>query len=177
MTVTLEEETEVFFSFDQKELAKKVIDAALKAEKFPFEAEVSLFLVSLEEIQELNREHRGMDAPTDVISFPLIAYESPGDFASLEQEESNFNPDTGEAMLGDIVLCADKVCEQAKEYGHSKEREYAFLILHSMLHLLGYDHMTKEDAAVMEEKQRKILEQMGILRDASAPDNLPAGPH
>lgn len=177
MTVTLEEETEAFISFDYKELAEKVIDAALEAEKFPFEAEVSLLLVSPEEIRELNWEHRGMDAPTDVLSFPLIEYESPGYFESLDQEEDNFNPDTGEAMLGDIVLCVDKVRKQAEEFGHSEEREYAFLILHSMLHLLGYDHMTKEDAAVMEEKQRKILDRMGILRDSCKPEHLAIGPH
>ena len=67
-------------------------------------------------------------------------------------------------MLGDIVLCVDKVKEQAKEFGHSEEREYAFLILHSMLHLFGYDHMTEDEAAIMEGKQRKILDQMRILR-------------
>ncbi len=177
MTVTLEEETEPFFAFGYRELAEKVIYAALEAEGFPFEAEVSLLLVSMEGIQELNREHRGVDRPTDVLSFPLIAYESPGNFESLEQEEDNFNPDTGEAMLGDIVLCADKVRKQAEEYGHSEEREFAFLILHSMLHLLGYDHMTEEEAAVMEEKQRNILERMGILRDAFETDGLPVGPH
>ncbi len=82
----------------------------------------------------------------------------------MEQEEDNFNPDTEEALLGDIVLCVDRVKEQAKQFGHSEKREYAFLILHSMLHLFGYDHMTQEDAAVMEEKQNKILNQMGIYR-------------
>lgn len=164
MTVTLEEETEVSFPFDYKKLAEQVIDGALNAEGFPFEAEVSLLLVSLEAIRELNMKHRGIDGATDVLSFPLISYEAPGDFTRIEQEEDNFNPDTNEAMLGDIVLCVDRVWEQAAEFGHSPEREYAFLILHSMLHLLGYDHMTKEDAAVMEEKQRTILNQMGILR-------------
>ena len=94
----------------------------------------------------------------------MIQYERPGDFSELEQDEDNFNPDTGEALLGDIVLCVDRVTEQAQEFGHSERREYAFLILHSMLHLFGYDHMTKEEAAVMEEKQRQLLNQMDILR-------------
>ena len=75
----------------------------------------------------------------------MIDYRIAGDFSNLEQEEDNFNPDTGEALLGDIVLCTDKVNEQAKSYGHSEKREFAFLILHSMLHLFGYDHMTPED--------------------------------
>ena len=82
----------------------------------------------------------------------------------MEQEEDNFNPDTEEALLGDIVLCVERVKEQAKQFGHSEKREYAFLILHSMLHLFGYDHMTQEESAVMEEKQNKILNQMGIYR-------------
>lgn len=164
MTVTIEEEVEVSFPFDYRKLAEEVIEAAIETEEFPFEAEVNLLLVSREEIQEINREHRQIDRPTDVLSFPMIVYGAPGDFNGVEQEEDNFNPDTGEALLGDIVLCVEKVKEQAESFGHSEKREYAFLLLHSMLHLFGYDHMTKEDAAVMEEKQTYILNQMGILR-------------
>ena len=164
MTVTIEEEVSPEFGFAYQALAEEVIEAALEWEKFPYEAEVNLLLVSLEEIHEINREHRQIDRPTDVLSFPMIAYESPGDFSKLEQDEDNFNPDTGEALLGDIVLCVDKVKEQAESYGHSQKREFAFLILHSMLHLFGYDHMTEEEAAVMEQKQRDILEHMNILR-------------
>ncbi len=164
MTLTVEEEVKISFGFDHKKLAEEVINAALEQENFPFEAEVNLFLVSLEEIQKMNQEYRKMDRPTDVLSFPMIEYDIPGDFKRIEQDEDNFNPDTGEALLGDIVLCMDKVKEQAKSLGHSEKREYAFLILHSMLHLFGYDHMTPEESAVMEDKQHRILEQMGILR-------------
>ncbi len=164
MTLIIEEETEVFFTFDYQTVAEEVIQAAIDAENFPFEAEISLLMVSVEEIQEINCAHRQIDAPTDVLSFPMIDYRIAGDFSNLEQEEDNFNPDTGEALLGDIVLCTDKVNEQAKSYGHSEKREFAFLILHSMLHLFGYDHMTPEDATVMERKQEAILAQMGILR-------------
>lgn len=164
MTVLIEEETEVIFPFDYKKLAEEIVETAIEAENFPYEAEVSLLLVSIETIQEINREHRKIDSSTDVLSFPMVNYEFPGDFTKLEQQEDNFNPDTGEALLGDIVLCVDKVKEQATSFGHSEKREYAFLILHSMLHLFGYDHMTKEEALVMEEKQKKILNQMGILR-------------
>ncbi len=164
MTVTLEEEQSPDFDFDYQSLAEEVIEAAVEWEEFPYEAEVNLLLVSLEEIREINLEHRQIDRPTDVLSFPMIQYESPGDFSKIEQDEDNFNPDTGEALLGDIVLCVDKVKEQAKSYGHSEKREFAFLILHSMLHLFGYDHMEPEEAAVMEQKQRDILEHMGILR-------------
>lgn len=164
MTVLIEEETQVVFSFDYKKLAEEVVEAAIEAEKFPYEAEVSLLLVSPETIQEINQEHRKIDNVTDVLSFPMVNYELAGDFTKLEQEEENFNLDTGEVLLGDIVLCVDKVKEQATNFGHSEKREYAFLILHSMLHLFGYDHMTKEEAIIMEEKQKKILNQMGILR-------------
>ena len=164
MTVSIEEEVEVNFPFDYRTLAEAVIRKAAEAEAFPVEAAANLLLVSAEEIRRVNREFRQIDAPTDVLSFPMIQYERPGDFSELEQDEDNFNPDTGEALLGDIVLCVDRVTEQAQEFGHSERREYAFLILHSMLHLFGYDHMTKEEAAVMEEKQRQLLNQMDILR-------------
>lgn len=164
MTVTLEVERSPDFGFDYEELAEEVVEAAIEWEKFPFEAEVNILLVSLEEIQEINREYRELDRPTDVLSFPMIAYKNPGEFSRIEQDEDNFNPDTGEALLGDIILCVDKIKEQAEQFGHSQKREYAFLILHSMLHLFGYDHMTEPEAAVMEQKQREILEHMGILR-------------
>ena len=164
MTLNVEEEAGSDFDFDWRKLAEEVLETALETESFPFEAEVSLLLVTAEDIQEINREHRGIDAPTDVLSFPLISYPSPGEFGEVETDEDNFNPDTGEALLGDIVLCIDKVKEQARNFGHSEKREYAFLILHSILHLLGYDHITQQESELMEDKQNKILGQMGILR-------------
>ncbi len=164
MTVTIETEVEASFPFDHEKLARKVVAAALAHEGFPYEAEVGLLLVSPEAIQAMNQEHRQIDRPTDVLSFPMAAYGSPGDFEALELDGDNFNPDTGEAMLGDIVLNVEQVGEQARQYGHSEEREYAFLILHSMLHLFGYDHETEEEAAQMEKKQKEILDGMGIAR-------------
>ena len=114
----------------------------------------------------INKQFRGIDRATDVLSFPMLEYEVPGDFSFLEEENSDdFNPDTGEALLGDIIISVDKVLEQAESYGHSVEREYAFLITHSMLHLFGYDHMQEEEAKVMEDKQRDILLRLNILRD------------
>ena len=95
----------------------------------------------------------------------MLSYEVAGDFSHLEEDyDDNFNPDTGEIMLGDIVISVDKVKEQAESYGHSEKREYAFLILHSMLHLFGYDHITPEEAEIMEGKQNEILTKMNILR-------------
>ena len=164
MTVVVDNESGQAFDFPYAQLAEDVVNAAIDAEDFPYEAEVSILLVTKEEIQRINREQRQIDAPTDVLSFPMIAYPAAGDFSRLEEDEDNFNPDTGEALLGDIILCADKIKEQAAEYGHSERREFAFLILHSMLHLFGYDPLTEPEAAVMEQKQRDILDDMQIFR-------------
>ena len=165
MSFLIEEETAIDFSFDYKELAEKVVAYCLDREGFPYEAEVNLTLTNNEGIHAINKEFRQVDRPTDVLSFPMLTYETPGDFSFLEEEnEDDFDPDTGEALLGDIVISVDKVKEQAASYGHSEEREYAFLIAHSMLHLFGYDHMTEADAAVMEALQSKILEELGIHR-------------
>ncbi len=164
MTVNIEEEIPVEFPFDHRKLAEEIITFVLDYENFPFEAEVSVTLVDNESIHEINREYRGVDAPTDVLSFPMIEYSRPGDFSGIEDYDDNFNPDSGEVLLGDIVLSLPKVREQAKAYGHSLKREFAFLIVHSMLHLLGYDHMTPEEAAFMENKQKDILNEKNILR-------------
>lgn len=165
MSFYLEEECEVLFDFDYKELAQRVIDFCLEHEKFEYAVEVNLTLTNNEGIHIINKEYRQIDRPTDVLSFPLLSYDKPGDFSFLEDEnEDNFNPDTGEVMLGDIIISVEKVFEQANEYGHSPRREFAFLITHSMLHLFGYDHMEPDEAAVMEAKQRAILEGLNILR-------------
>ena len=165
MSFYLEEEVEVSFDFDYKELAEEIINVCLDYAKFPYEAEVNLTLTNNEGIHAINKEFRQIDRPTDVLSFPMLSYETAGDFAFLDDEDSDdFNPDTGEALLGDIVISVEKVEEQAEAYGHSAKREYAFLITHSMLHLFGYDHIEEQDAKVMEEKQKEILGQMNILR-------------
>lgn len=165
MSFCLEEEVEVTFSFNYQELAQRVVTCCLDYANFPYEAEVNLTLTDNEGIHAINKEFREIDRPTDVLSFPMLSYETPGDFAFLDNEDSDdFNPDTGEALLGDIVISVDKVFEQAESYGHSVEREFAFLITHSMLHLFGYDHMEESEAKVMEEKQKEILNQMNILR-------------
>lgn len=165
MSFYLEEEIEVKFAFNYHELAQKIVDFCLDYVAFPYEAEVNLTLTDDAGIHAINKEFRQIDRPTDVLSFPMLSYETPGDFSFLDDEESDdFNPDTGEALLGDIVISVDKVVEQAERFGHNVEREYAFLITHSMLHLFGYDHMQEDEAKVMEEKQKDILNQMNILR-------------
>ena len=164
MRIYLENEGDLELDLNYQEVAQRVGDAVLDYEQCPYESEVELLLTMDEEIREMNREFRDIDRATDVLSFPMIAYESPADFAFLEEDESCFDPDTGELMLGNIVISKQKVVEQAEEYGHTVEREYAFLIAHSMLHLLGYDHMEEEERAVMEKKQREILDRLGITR-------------
>lgn len=165
MSFQYEEECEVKFEFEPQELASKVIDFCLEYANFPYEAEVNLTLTDNAGIQEINKNFRDIDRATDVLSFPMLNYDTPGDFSFLEEErEDDFNPDTGEALLGDIVISVDKVLEQAESYGHSTKREFAFLIVHSMLHLFGYDHMEEEEAAIMEEKQKDILNRMEIFR-------------
>ena len=164
MTLIFEEEGELSLDLPCEELAKKVIEAALDYEDCPYEVEVNLLLTMNDEIREMNQNFRQIDRATDVLSFPMIDYEEAGNFDFLEDVMDVFHPESGELMLGDIVISKEKVISQAEEYGHSVEREYAFLIAHSMLHLFGYDHMEDDERIVMEAKQKEILEQLQILR-------------
>ena len=145
-------------------LMQTAADCALWAEGVRLPCVVNVRLCGDEDIREINREYRQIDRPTDVLSFPLLSYEEAGNFDAVEDCDDNFNPDTGEVMLGDIIISVDKVKEQAEAYGHSEMREFAFLIVHSMLHLFGYDHMEPEEAAFMENKQKQILKELNILR-------------
>ncbi len=172
MTIHFENEYELkpleqVFDFPYEETARQVIEAVLDQEQCPYEASVEVIYTSDEAIREMNMEHRGIDRATDVLSFPMVDFKSPCSYDILESEEADFyfDPDSGELMLGDIVLSIPRILAQAQEYGHSRKREYAFLIAHSMLHLLGYDHMTEEEAAQMEQKQNQVLEALKITRD------------
>ena len=130
--------------------------AALEEEGIDDTAEVSVTLVDNEGIRELNREHRDIDRETDVLSFPL------GDDDGYEVD-----PDNDAIMLGDIVISLEKAAQQAEEYGHSYRREVAFLITHSLFHLLGYDHVnSEEEEQIMFGKQEKVLDKLGITREA-----------
>lgn len=165
MSFLLEKEVLIPFEFDYEALAKRVVEYCLEYKEFPYEAEVNLTLTDNEGIHRINKEFRQIDRATDVLSFPMLSYDKAGDFSFLEEEsEDDFNPDTGEALLGDIIISVEKVMEQAQSFGHSVEREFAFLICHSMLHLMGYDHMEDEEAKVMEEEQRIIMSGLQILR-------------
>lgn len=164
MRIYLENEEGPELDLNYTEIANLVTEGVLDYENCPYESQVELLLTNNDEIQRINNEFRGIDRPTDVLSFPMIEYESPADFSSVEEDDSNFDPETGELILGNIVISKEKVLAQAEEYGHSVKREFAFLIAHSMLHLLGYDHMEEDERLVMEEKQRSILANLGIER-------------
>ena len=165
MNLFLENEIEAKFSFDLEEVADKLINAALDYEDFPFDVSVEINIVNNDMIREINKEYRKIDKATDVLSFPMIDYPAAGDYSNLEEDDSNFDLDDGTLILGNIVISADKVREQALEYNHSELREYSFLIIHSMLHLFGYDHEDEADAKEMFSRQEEILEKCGITRE------------
>lgn len=165
MTIQIEYETEIQMGIDHEKIIHDIIPEALDYEQCPYEAEVNVILTDNASIQEINRDYRQIDAPTDVLSFPMVDYEKKADFSHVEDSvEDYFNPETGELILGDIIISVEKVMEQAEKYGHSRERELAFLIAHSMLHLCGYDHMEEGEREVMEQRQRDILERRGYHR-------------
>ena len=169
MTIDIQYETEKELGIPYETLIQDVVNTALDYVECPYEVELNITLTDNEEIHKINKEFREIDRPTDVLSFPMIEYELPGDFAWIEEDElaaeDCFNPETGELLLGDIVISVEKVIEQAREYGHSLERELGFLVAHSILHLVGYDHMEEEERRVMEHKQEEILAQMKLHRE------------
>ena len=164
MTLFYEEEGALKLPFDCQALAREVINGALEYIHCPYEVQVNLLLTMNDEIHEMNRDFRNIDRATDVLSFPMLEYETPGDFSLFESEEDCFDPETGELLLGDIVISKEHVLAQAEAYAHSPKREFAFLIAHSMLHLFGFDHMEEEERMIMEAKQREIMEKVQILR-------------
>lgn len=148
-------------------LAKKVIEHILQKEGCPFDCEVNLTMTDNDGIQAVNKEFRDMDKPTDVLSFPNCDFDTPGEFSQFRDEDvyfDCFNPENDFFVLGDIMISRDKMLAQAEEYGHGVTREYAFLISHSVLHLIGYDHMVEEEAKHMEAKQNEYLNDLGITR-------------
>ena len=165
MTLQIDYETDREIGIEYEELAKKVVQKVLDMEGCPYDAQVNLVLTDNEEIQRVNTEFREIAAPTDVLSFPMIPFETPADYAIVEEDQSYFDLDTDELLLGDIMISVDKVFAQAEEYGHSVTREFCFLVAHSMLHLCGYDHMEPKEAEVMEAKQEQVLASLGITRD------------
>ena len=132
-------------------LIRRACIAVLREEKFQGDAEVSVTFVDNDQIRRLNAKFRGKDSATDVLSFPMG-----------ENGEYDLNPSTGAKLLGDVVLSMEKAAEQALEYEHSFEREVCYLTVHSMLHLLGYDHMNIEEKAVMRMKEETVMSKIGL---------------
>ena len=162
----------VAIHFDEIEENKEYENKVLQVIEKCFEEEklknlnlyISITLTTPSKIRQLNKEYRNIDKETDVLSFPMVDYEKAGQFDFLEDSNEYFHPESGELMLGDIVISKEKVLAQAEEFGHSVKREYAFLIAHSMLHLFGYDHMEDEERMTMENMQKEILNQLQIMR-------------
>lgn len=155
MTVLIDNRTDFEITPETEKLFNDVITESLRYEEFDPQCEISLSIVNNDEIQEINKQYRNIDAPTDVLSFPLLTFE--------EGEQADVN-ENDEIMLGDIIISIEKAISQAEEYGRGLKRELAFLTAHSMLHLMGYDHMEDDEREEMFEKQEAILNNLGITR-------------
>jgi probable rRNA maturation factor len=140
---------------DDIKIVKELLDLAARLEEVEDDSEVSVTFVTNEKIQEINREYRGKDQPTDVISFAM---------EELGEGEIQLNGLDIPRILGDIIISVSKADEQAAEYGHSFKRELGFLAVHGFLHLLGYDHETSEDEKIMFSKQKEVLDEYGLQR-------------
>jgi probable rRNA maturation factor len=166
MTISILNEKDQTYPKEFETIVRDVIDFTIDYMECPYECEVEVIFTDNAGIQEINKEQRGIDRPTDVLSFPMVDYTTPGDLSHVEDSpEDYFNVNSGELLLGDIVISLDKVYSQAEEYGHSPKREIAFLTAHSMLHLFGYDHMEEDERTVMEDLQNDILNKKGYTRD------------
>ena len=141
-------------------LCRRAIKATLQEEGIMTPVEISVLVSDNKGIREINKEHRNIDAVTDVLSFPTQVY-IPGNFQAKEED---LNPDTGTLHLGDIVLSCEQAEDQAKEYGHEASREIAYLMVHSTLHLLGYDHENPEDQSRMRGREEHVLGTLGLSR-------------
>ncbi len=150
MNIYFEDEGKV--SAEIFSLMQKAAACCLKLEDVDSNrSEISVTMVDLEEIHQLNLEYRQVDSPTDVLSFPQF-------------EDMNDLPAEGEICLGDVVICAEKAKEQAQEFGHSFEREIIYLFVHSILHLLGYDHMEEEEKQAMRSREEAVMKTIGLSR-------------
>ena len=156
------------FGFNISSLSKKVINELLHLEKVNKDILLNILIVGSKKIKTINKNERGIDKVTDVLSFPNIPFKQSADFSTIILNKkiysSVYDYENKCFYFGDIVICYDKVISQSKKYGHSVKREYAFLLTHSMLHLLGYDHMKCKDEKIMFDKQDIVLNKLKILR-------------
>ena len=156
VTIEYECETDFDLGLDCPALAKIVAEKVLDMEKCPWDAQVNLVLTDNEEIKRVNTEFRGIERATDVLSFPMG-----------ENGVYDTNPETGAQILGDVVISMEKARDQAELFGHSLQREVGYLTAHSVLHLLGYDHMEKLERVRMREKEELVMEQLGLPASSS----------
>ena len=140
-----------------------VADEVYKQTKQKINLYVDLSVVSEEEIKRLNSENRGVDSVTDVLSFPNLDGIK-GKVLKKKDFPFDYDEDEKALFLGSVAICKERAKEQAEEYGHSEEREFAYLFTHSLFHLLGYDHMTEEEKTEMREKEESVLSALGITR-------------
>ncbi len=146
----------VSFTKEQEDIIYDIVNKVCDEEKLPFDIYLSVIVVSKEEIRKINLEQRNIDKPTDVLSFPSLNFSK--DYKLLDKiDKKDLDPQYNAVFLGDMVICYDKIIEQAEEYGHSKERELSYLTVHSMYHLLGYDHEDLQMKKDMRLKEEKIL--------------------
>lgn len=167
MTINIDKEVDnKFFEVENYEdIIKEVVNESLDLEECQFEVELNIILTDNDAIKEINKQYRDKDMPTDVLSFPMIEFDDIGKISEISSEMNLlFNGETGELILGDIIISLDKLVSQAHSYNHSQERELGFLIAHSMLHLMGYDHLVKEEEEEMKYKQELILSKVGLKR-------------
>ena len=166
MTSCVDIDDDIDLGFDIQELTERLLEAVCDAEKCPYEASINVYVTHSDDVRVYNKQYRDIDATTDVLSFPALDIVN-GDFSGVEEDlPANFDPESGELILGDIVINVDRVYSQAEEDGHSVKREFAFLTAHSLYHLCGYDHETEEEARIMEEKQEETLNKLGITRES-----------
>ncbi|MCF0229430.1 MAG: rRNA maturation RNase YbeY [Parasporobacterium sp.] len=156
--IFIENQSGIHFNFHYKVIIRKAVETVMKDKDIPEELDVNVMIVDPDTMRGINNDTRGRDSVTDILSFPYFEYEEPGCFDrdAIDWSEGD--------ILGDIVVCGDRIISQAEEYGHSQKRELAFLVVHSMLHITGYDHMEPEDAQIMETEQRRIMDILGIHR-------------
>ena len=156
MNLLIDNRTEELLTAELEEAILKAAAESLKYEEFDENCEISVSIVDNEEIRQINKQFRNIDRATDVLSFPMLTFE--------EGEEAEVN-ENDEIILGDIIISLERAREQAEEYGHSYKRELHYLLVHGIMHCLGYDHMTEEEKTEMREKEEFILSKLGITRE------------
>ncbi len=162
MAILIEnEQDKIQVGSELENLLLKAVELSLKLENFSIPSEISILITDDESIREVNREHRNIDSPTDVLSFPLVDMQE----GKIISDTGDFDLDENLLMLGDIVLSIETAVRQAEEYGQSLEREMAFLVTHGVFHLLGYDHQDEEQEEKMFGKQENVLTQLGLRRN------------